>query len=33
VCERDPLRASETQLRGMRVSATLLEGRLTHLAG
>ncbi|MGN8552669.1 UNVERIFIED_CONTAM: amidohydrolase family protein [Microbacterium sp. SLM126] len=32
VCARDPLRASETELRGMSVQATLLGGRLTHLA-
>jgi predicted amidohydrolase YtcJ len=31
LCEKDPLAASETQLRGMRVGATLLAGRLTHL--
>ena len=29
--ERDPLAASETQLRAMTVGATLLGGRLTHL--
>ncbi|KAF2415051.1 metal-dependent hydrolase [Microbacterium sp. B35-04] len=32
ICERDPLTADETGLRGMRVDATLLGGRLTHLA-
>lgn len=32
VCERDPLAADETGLRGMRVGATLLDGRLSHLA-
>lgn len=31
LCETDPLTASEPALRGMRVSATLLQGRLTHL--
>lgn len=32
LCERDPLRASESELRGMSVAATLLGGRLTHVA-
>lgn len=32
ICGRDPLTADETALRGMRVDATLLGGRLTHLA-
>ncbi|MDW4572778.1 amidohydrolase family protein [Microbacterium sp. M3] len=32
VCEHDPLAADEAQLRSMRVSATLLGGRLTHVA-
>lgn len=32
ICERDPLTADEAGLRGMRVGATLLGGRLTHLA-
>ncbi|WP_349427385.1 amidohydrolase family protein [Microbacterium sp. LWS13-1.2] len=32
ICERDPLTADEAGLRGMRVGATLLAGRLTHLA-
>ena len=32
VCERDPLTADEPALRGMRVAATLVGGRLTHLA-
>lgn len=32
VCERDPLAADALQLRAMRVSATLLGGRLTHVA-
>ncbi|WP_106814074.1 amidohydrolase [Microbacterium timonense] len=32
ICEHDPLAADEATLRGMRVSATLLGGRLTHLA-
>lgn len=32
ICERDPLTADETDLRSMRVGATLLGGRLTHLA-
>ena len=32
VCERDPLSADEAALRGMRVSATLVGGRLTHVA-
>ncbi|RKT36773.1 hypothetical protein DEU34_1296 [Microbacterium sp. AG1240] len=31
LCENDPLGASELELRGMQVSATLLGGRLTHL--
>jgi len=30
LCERDPLSASEQELRAMRVSATLLGGRITH---
>ena len=29
--ERDPLAASEPELRAMTVGATLLAGRLTHL--
>lgn len=32
VCAHDPLAASESQLRGMTVAATLLGGRLTHIA-
>ena len=32
VCEHDPLSADEAALRGMRVSATLVGGRLTHAA-
>jgi len=32
VCEHDPLTADEAALRGMRVSATLVGGRLTHVA-
>lgn len=32
LCERDPLRADEAQLRGMRVTATVLDGRVTHTA-
>lgn len=32
VVDRDPLTADEPALRGTRVAATLLEGRLTHLA-
>lgn len=32
VCEHDPLSADATALRGMRVAATLLAGRLTHAA-
>ena len=32
LCERDPLASSETELRGMTVTATLLSGRLTHLS-
>ncbi|MHC2998964.1 amidohydrolase [Microbacterium sp. HJ5] len=32
VCAHDPLTASHEQLRGMAVAATLLQGRLTHLA-
>jgi predicted amidohydrolase YtcJ len=31
LCERDPLTGSDEQLRGMRVSATMIEGRLTHV--
>jgi len=31
LCAHDPLRASEAQLRGMSVAATLLDGRLTHV--
>lgn len=31
VCEHDPLAADAAQLRAMRVSATLLGGRLTHV--
>ncbi len=30
LCETDPLTASEPELRGMRVRATLLGGRVTH---
>ena len=32
LCERDPLAADERELRAMRVPATMIEGRLTHLA-
>lgn len=32
VADRDPLTADEGALRGTRVSATLLQGRLTHVA-
>jgi predicted amidohydrolase YtcJ len=32
VCAHDPLTADHEQLRGMTVTATLLGGRLTHLA-
>jgi predicted amidohydrolase YtcJ len=32
VCAHDPLEADHEQLRGMTVAATLLGGRLTHLA-
>ncbi|MFT4228783.1 MAG: amidohydrolase family protein [Microbacterium sp.] len=32
VCERDPLAASEAELRGMGVVATMIAGRLTHAA-
>ena len=32
VCENDPLTADEESLRSMRVAATLLGGRLTHVA-
>lgn len=32
VCTQDPLRAEAGELRGMAVSATLLGGRLTHVA-
>lgn len=32
VCAHDPLAASHAQLRGMTVAATLLGGRLTHIA-
>ncbi|HET8928846.1 MAG TPA: amidohydrolase family protein [Microbacterium sp.] len=32
VCERDPLEASEPELRGMRVAATMIGGRLTYAA-
>jgi hypothetical protein len=32
LCASDPLRAGENELRSMRVAATLLGGRLTHLA-
>ena len=31
LCESDPLTASEPGLRGMRVAATMLGGRLTHV--
>ena len=31
VCESDPLTAGEAELRGMRVRATLIGGRLTHV--
>lgn len=33
VCGADPLVASEAELRGMDVAATLISGRLTHLGG
>jgi predicted amidohydrolase YtcJ len=32
LCERDPVTASESQLRAMAVDATLVAGRLTHRA-
>ncbi|GAA5198394.1 amidohydrolase [Microbacterium jejuense] len=32
VCAHDPLAADEAALRGMRVAATLVAGRLTHVA-
>ena len=32
LCERDPLSASGAQLRAMAVTATMISGRLTHLA-
>ena len=32
LCAHDPLTATDAQLRGMTVAATLLGGRLTHLA-
>jgi predicted amidohydrolase YtcJ len=32
LCSTDPLEASELELRGMQISATLLGGRLTHRA-
>lgn len=32
LCDRDPLAASESELRGMGVVATMLAGRLTHTA-
>lgn len=32
LCEADPLVASESELRGMTVAATMLAGRLTHLS-
>lgn len=32
MCAHDPLRATEREMRGMRVAATLLGGRLTHVA-
>jgi predicted amidohydrolase YtcJ len=32
LCAHDPLRADESELRGMAVAATLLGGRLTHLS-
>jgi len=32
VCERDPLTATEEELRAMKVVATILGGRLTHLS-
>ncbi|HWI30874.1 MAG TPA: amidohydrolase family protein [Microbacterium sp.] len=32
LCESDPARATEPELRAMRVAATMLGGRLTHLA-
>lgn len=32
LCERDPLASDERQLRAMRVTATMIEGRLTHRA-
>ncbi|NYF17106.1 hypothetical protein HDC37_001934 [Microbacterium sp. AK009] len=31
LCDSDPLSATESELRGMTVAATLLAGRLTHL--
>jgi predicted amidohydrolase YtcJ len=31
VCESDPVTVGEHELRSMRVAATLLDGRLTHL--
>lgn len=31
LCERDPLRASEPELRAMTVRATMIGGRLTHM--
>ncbi|WES65280.1 amidohydrolase family protein [Microbacter sp. GSS18] len=32
LCEHDPLAVTEAQLRGMRVAATLVAGRVTHAA-
>jgi predicted amidohydrolase YtcJ len=32
ICEHDPLAVDEPTLRGMRIAATLLGGRLTHVA-
>ena len=32
LCEHDPLRADEPSLRGMRVAATMIAGRLTYAA-
>ncbi|MFT4135919.1 amidohydrolase [Microbacterium sp.] len=31
VCEHDPLTATEQQLRAMRIAATMIAGRLTHV--
>ncbi|WP_109211166.1 MULTISPECIES: amidohydrolase family protein [Microbacterium] len=32
ICDHDPLTADDAALRGMRVAATLIAGRLTHVA-